>query len=78
MVILSKYAVSKVVESIKKNTSRYLSRKFVFLKQGKLGQKRHLEERLFCIYGRNKRRNNPKIHRITRSEKNGISILQIV
>jgi len=33
MVIPPKYAVSKVVEAIKKNTSRSLSRKFVFLKK---------------------------------------------
>ncbi len=33
MVIPPKYAVSKVVETIKKNTSRSLSRKFVFLKK---------------------------------------------
>ena len=33
MVIPPKYAVSKVVETIKKNISRSLSRKFVFLKK---------------------------------------------
>ena len=33
MVIPPKYAVSKVVETIKKNTSRSLSRKIVFLKK---------------------------------------------
>jgi len=33
MVIPLKYAVSKVVETIKKNTSRSLSRKFTFLKK---------------------------------------------
>ena len=33
MVIPPKYAVSKVVETIKKNTSRSLSRKFAFLKK---------------------------------------------
>jgi len=33
MVIPAKYAVSKVVETIKKNTSRYLNRKFAFLKK---------------------------------------------
>jgi len=33
MVIPSKYAVSKVVETIKKNTSRSLNRKFAFLKK---------------------------------------------
>jgi len=33
MVIPPKYAVSKVVEIIKKNTSRSLSRKFAFLKK---------------------------------------------
>ena len=33
MVIPPKYAISKVVETIKKNTSRSLSRKFVFLKK---------------------------------------------
>ena len=32
-VIPPKYAVSKVVETIKKNTNRSLSRKFVFLKK---------------------------------------------
>ena len=33
MVIPPKYAVSKVVETIKKSTSRSLSRKFAFLKK---------------------------------------------
>jgi len=33
MVILPKYAVSKTVETIKKNTSRALSRKFTFLQK---------------------------------------------
>jgi len=33
MVIPPKYALSKVVEIIKKNTSRSLSRKFAFLKK---------------------------------------------
>ena len=33
MVIPPKYAVSKVTETIKKNTSRSLSRKFTFLKK---------------------------------------------
>jgi putative transposase len=33
MIISPKYAVSKVVETIKKNTSRSLSRKFAFLKK---------------------------------------------
>ena len=33
MTIPAKYTVSKVVETIKKNTSRSLSRKFVFLKK---------------------------------------------
>jgi len=33
MVIPPKYAVSKIVETIKKNTSRSLSRKFAFLKK---------------------------------------------
>ena len=33
MVIPPKYAVSKVVETIKSNTSRSLSRKFTFLKK---------------------------------------------
>jgi len=33
MVIPPKYAVSKMVEIIKKNTSRSLSRKFPFLKK---------------------------------------------
>ena len=33
MVIPPKYAVSKVVETIKKNTGRSLTRKFVFLKK---------------------------------------------
>ena len=33
MVIPPKYAVGKVVETIKKNTSRSLSRKFAFLKK---------------------------------------------
>jgi len=33
MVILPKYAVSKVVETIKKNANRSLSRKFAFLKK---------------------------------------------
>jgi len=33
MVIPPKYAVSKVVETIKKNTSRSLSRKFAFFKK---------------------------------------------
>ena len=39
MVIPPKYAVSKVVETIKKNTSRSLSRKFAFFKKvfGKSG-----------------------------------------
>jgi len=34
MIIPPKYTVSKVVETIKKNTSRSLSRKFAFLKKG--------------------------------------------
>ncbi|HAJ33511.1 MAG TPA: hypothetical protein DCK79_09105 [Candidatus Atribacteria bacterium] len=33
MIIPPKYAVSKVAEAIKKNTSRSLSRKFTFLKK---------------------------------------------
>ena len=33
MIIPPKYIVSKVVEAIKKNTSRSLSRKFAFLKK---------------------------------------------
>ena len=33
MIIPAKYTVSKVVETIKKNTSRSLSRKFTFLKK---------------------------------------------
>jgi len=34
MIISPKYALSKVMETIKKNTSRSLSRKFAFLKKG--------------------------------------------
>jgi len=33
MIITPKYVLSKVVETIKKNTSRSLSRKFAFLKK---------------------------------------------
>ena len=33
MVIPSKYAVSKIVENIKKNTSKSLNRKFAFFKK---------------------------------------------
>jgi len=39
MVIPLKYAVSKVTETIKKNTSRSLSRKFNFLKKVYCNQK---------------------------------------
>ena len=33
IVIPPKYIISKVVETIKKNTSRYLNREFVFLEK---------------------------------------------
>ena len=56
MVIPPKYAVSEVVETIKKNTSRSLSRKFAFWKKVYWDKKRHLGQRVFYIYGRNKRR----------------------
>lgn len=66
MVIPLKYAVSKVVEIIKKNTSRSLSRKFAFL------------EKVFWVKDilylrRDKRRSDQKICRITRRGRNRTS-----
>ena len=53
MVIPPKYAVSMVTETIKKNTSRSLNRKFNFLKKAYWGPKRNLGQRLFCLHSRN-------------------------
>lgn len=65
MIIPPKCVVSKAVETIKKNTSRSLIGKFAFLKKY-IGTEKAYGEKAFCVYGRDKRRNNPKIRKITR------------
>jgi len=44
--------------------------KVCFLEKGILGQKRHLGKRVFCLYGRDKRRSDPKMRPITRKGRN--------
>jgi REP element-mobilizing transposase RayT len=67
MVIPPKYAVSKVVETIKSNTSKALKIKFAFLeKVGILGWQRDMGKRLFCLYGKDKRKDNQRIRKNAR------------
>ena len=51
MVIPPKYGASVAVETIKKNTSRALRRKFQFMDTVYLKSRRHLINRILCVYG---------------------------
>jgi len=67
MVIPPKYAVSKVVETIKSNTSKALKIKFTFLKKIYWDdQGIWMGKRLFCLYGRDKRKDNQRIRKNAR------------
>jgi len=63
MVIPPKYAASKVVEIIKKNISRFLSRKFALLRKVYWDRKA-FRVKVFCIDCRYQRRGDPQIRRI--------------
>jgi len=69
MVILPRYAVSKIVEIIGKNTSKSLNRKFAFLKRY-IGTEKLYKGRLFCFCSEIKRRSDPNVTRVTRKERN--------
>jgi len=58
MVTPLKYVLIKVMETIKKKTSKYLSKKFTLLKKVYRDKKRHLGQKIFCIFCKNKLRIN--------------------
>lgn len=66
MVIPPKYSVSRVVGTIKTNTSKVLREKFSFLDKAHWDDKRIWRKGSFVFHGGNKQRNNQKIGRVTK------------
>jgi len=73
MVIPPKYSVSKVMETIKKNASKSLRRKFTFLKKVYWDRKDIWGKGYFVSTVGINEYSDPKIHRITRKGMNGAS-----